>query len=543
MVALCVVLPFLKLGIPSGHDFEFHFNSWIEVAEHWKQGAFYPRWAAMTHYGYGEARFIFYPPLSWTLGALLGTILPWKLVPAAFIWLVLALTGYAMFVLARNYLPAKDAIFAAGLYAANPYSLVIVYWRSAWAELMVAAYLPLMLLLLLRADEKDNGRGIVIPLSLLLAAGWLTNLPGAVMMTYSLAVLAAVAALRGRSSRVLFYAAVAIVIGAMLAGFYLLPAFHEQKWVDIEQVLAPGVRPADNFLFRRTGDPDHNRFNRLVSVVAGFEIAATAAAVFAARRSQSRKLWSLVFAWAVLCALLMLKPTLPLWLFLPKLRFVQLPWRWLLCLGVPFAFATTWSVRNWWARGLVCAGALAVILLVWHGVQVPWWDNAADIKEMLDNQYDGIGNEGTDEYVPIGADSYDIDRNAPLVRFDGEGSAQIDIRRWFAEKRQFIVHSSAPGSLTLRLFNYPSWKVWINGKPVQSGRTPHTGQMTIPIAAGESLVEINFADGWDRTAGIVCSAVGAIVLLLSWIVFRRRTGVRLPAESPWADERGRTASP
>ncbi len=37
-LALCVVLPFLWLGIPSGHDFEFHMNSWLEAVGHWKQG-------------------------------------------------------------------------------------------------------------------------------------------------------------------------------------------------------------------------------------------------------------------------------------------------------------------------------------------------------------------------------------------------------------------------------------------------------------------------------------------------------------------------
>ena len=79
LTALSVVLPFLHYGIPSGHDFEFHMNSWIDVVDHWKQGIVYPHWAAMAHYGYGEARFIFYPPLSWTLGALLGLVLPWKL--------------------------------------------------------------------------------------------------------------------------------------------------------------------------------------------------------------------------------------------------------------------------------------------------------------------------------------------------------------------------------------------------------------------------------------------------------------------------------
>ena len=40
-----------------------------------------------------------------------------------------------MFALARRWLDAKDAIFAAALYAANPYYIIIVYWRSAFAEL------------------------------------------------------------------------------------------------------------------------------------------------------------------------------------------------------------------------------------------------------------------------------------------------------------------------------------------------------------------------------------------------------------------------
>src|SRR6185437_5518676 len=217
VVALCFVLPFLKLGIPSGHDFEFHMNSWIEVVDHWKQGTVYPHWAALAHYGYGEARFIFYPPFSWTVGGLLGLILPWKLVPAVYTWIVLTLAGCSMFALAKKWLSRQDAIFAAMLYAANPYNLVIVYWRSDQAELMASIYLPLMLLFILRMAEE--WRRAIVPLSLIIAAGWLTNLPSAVMMNYSLGVLAIVLAIRRRSFTVLLYAGSAVVLGAMLAGF------------------------------------------------------------------------------------------------------------------------------------------------------------------------------------------------------------------------------------------------------------------------------------------------------------------------------------
>jgi hypothetical protein len=544
---LCVVLPFIKLGIPSGHDFEFHFNSWIEVAEHWRQGSFYPHWAALAHYGYGEARFIFYPPFSWTLGALLGLVLPWKFVPAAYIWIVLTLAGWSMFRLAREWFSDRDAIFVAVLYAANPYNLVIVYWRSALAELMAAIYLPLLLLLILRA-EKDPRR-IVIPLSLLLAAGWLTNLPSAVMMNYSLALLAVIIALRRRSFAILLYSGTAVLLGAMLAGFYLAPAFHEQSWVNIGQVLAPGVRPVDNFLFANTADADHNRFNLLVSIVAVCEIGLLFAALGLWRRHWSSvigrsqktsppgsslttsdqqltmksQLWLVLLTWSIFCAVLMIRPTLAFWRYLPELRFVQLPWRWLLCLNVPFALAISFGVRRWWWRAMVCTAALVTVLVVWHRVQVPWWDNAADIKEMLDNQQDGIGNEGADEYVPAGADPYDVDQNAPLVRFDGNATGQIDIQQWFAERRRFEVNASSPGNLILRLFNYPSWKVRVNGVLVNTGTTAHTGQMTISVAAGRSQVEIKFIQGADRTIGIISTAIAFVVLLIWAIILRQRS--------------------
>ena len=154
--AFAVEVPFFFLGTPSGHDFEFHLYSWLEVLSQWKQGIFYPRWAALAHFGYGEPRFLFYPPASWTLGAGLSAILPWTLVSDAYVWIALVAAGVSMFVLARRWLDRRDAIFGAVLYAVNPYHLVIVYWRSAFAELLASCLVPLLLLLVLKAVEGSK---------------------------------------------------------------------------------------------------------------------------------------------------------------------------------------------------------------------------------------------------------------------------------------------------------------------------------------------------------------------------------------------------
>jgi hypothetical protein len=525
VTAACVVLPFLHYGIPSGHDFEFHLNSWIDVVDHWKQGVAYPHWHAMAHYGYGEARFIFYPPFSCTLGALLGVILPWKLVPAAYIWVVLTLSGCSMFALARRWLPGTDALWAAVFYAANPYHLVIVYWRSAFAELLAAACLPLLLLLVLNLEEE--GARVIPALSLLLAAGWITNLPSAVMMTYSLAVLVTCVAMLRRSVVLPVYGAVACVLGTGLAGFYLLPAFHQQSWVNISQVLAPGVRPQENFLFAFTDDPDHNHFNLLVSIVALSEFVMVTALLFLTHRVRSRKLWWCMLVWSALAIVLMLKPTLPLWMHLPELRFAQLPWRWLLCLNVPLAVAIPLALRRWWLRGLICAAALGVVLLTWHRLLVPWWDTSADIQEMLDNQYDAIGNEGTDEYVPAGVDPYEADQKAPLAKFEGKGTAQIHIEQWAAESKSLEADSDSAGTLVLRLFNYPLWQVTVNGHRVQTASTDLAGQIVVPIEAGKNRIRIVFVKGGDQKLGSVVSA-SALAIILVWLLQSRKSLAALP---------------
>ena len=114
--AFAVEIPFFFLGTPSGHDVEFHLYSWLEVLAQWKHGILFPRWAALAHFSYGEPRFLFYPPASWTLGAALSAILPWTIASCIYIWVVLVAAGIAMFVLARRWLDRRDAIFAAVLY-------------------------------------------------------------------------------------------------------------------------------------------------------------------------------------------------------------------------------------------------------------------------------------------------------------------------------------------------------------------------------------------------------------------------------------------
>lgn len=487
--------------------------SWLEVLSQWKQGTVLPHWAGLAHFGYGEPRFIFYPPASWTLGAALSAIFPWIFVPSVYIWMALVAAGVSMFYFARCWFDSRAATFAAVLYAVNPYHLVIVYWRSAFAELLASSLLPLLLLLLVRSEEKS--RRIPLFLALLLGGSWLINAPAAVMVHYSTALLLVVMAWQRRSARPLLIGLVAVMLGAAVAAFYLLPAIYEQKWVDIAQAVSAGSRPADNFLFVHTADAEHDAFNRVISWIAVAELALTIAAAWLARRMHRYgKLWTPLIIWGAACAALMLPISEPLWTALPKLRFMQFPWRWLLCLDIPFTLFITMSVRKWAARSAVYLALLAVVAFVWRHYQPPWWDTAADLREMQDNMATGVGYEGTDEYSPLGADPSAIDKDARRVTVEGPARAAIHVIQWNAQQKLFTADVSASDNLVLHLFHYPAWGVRVNELVVQTSTLETTGQMLIPVQAGVNRVQIVFARTWDRTLGAWISVLAVLLVFI-----------------------------
>jgi non-canonical purine NTP pyrophosphatase (RdgB/HAM1 family) len=492
--------------------------SWMEVVNQWHEGILYPRWAAEAHWGYGEARFLFYPPGSWMLGASLGTVLPWKLVPGTYCSIALMLAGFSMHRLARQWLPARDALFAAAFYAVNPYHIVIVYWRSAFAELLAAALLPLLVLAIM--NLREPGIRPVFGLAAVLAAAWLTNAPAAIMIHYSAAGLALLLTLHDRSWKPLLRGTFSVFLAAGLASFYLLPAIYEERWINIGEVLAAGVRPQDNFLFTNIADVEHNRFNFLVSTIGLAEIALLAIALWYSRaeRVKNRALGLLIAAWGAATALFMFSISHPLWQDLPKFQFVQLPFRWLLCLNAALALLLAMAARCWLSRAVVAIATLAMVLGSAHRIQPPWWDTAADIQEMTDAMSDGTGNEGIDEYVPAGTDPYEARKEMPQVTTESDAAIPAKVTRWGAEDRQFVVHTAKPVALAVRLFDYPAWKTTVNGAPATTARSEDTGLLLVPVPAGSNEVQIHFTRTWDRQFGGIVSLISLLTILGTWLL-------------------------
>jgi len=549
--SLVIVLPFFWLGSASGHDFEFHLASWMDVAGQWREGILLPRWMEWANHGFGEPRFLFYPPLSWLIAPALSFVVRWVDVPVAFIVLTQTFAGLSAFALARSLGIGRAALFGALCYAANPNALLIVYLRSDYAELLACAFFPLLFLAGLEvAGILDCPVGSrwhrLVRFALLFAAVWLSNAPAGVMITYSAAALFAYAACAAKSWAPVMYGASGIGLGFGLAGFYLVPAAYEQRWVNIAQALSSGLLPTQNFLYTAINDPEHTLFNWIASTAAMVLMVTTGVAAIAAHRASAQTKiasvertmeawWRAMLVVAVISSLLMLRGTAVVWQWLPKLRFVQFPWRWMSILATAFSCFVAAATANR-RFGWLWVSAVTTLLVAtgWFFVKQAWWDSD-DIPTLQASITQGKGFEGTDEYDPVGDDHYDLPDQAPPVQIIPGDQASVvpknvnmNLKVWTATHKEIEISSPEPLKLGLRLLNYPAWHITVNGKTIQPGRQEEINRMILDLPAGNSQVQVQFAATPDRMVGWMVS-LGSVLVAMSLALWPINRNTKLAA--------------
>ena len=581
LAALVATSPDLIRGTSCGHDFDFHLASWFDVRAAWTQAhLFYPHWAASPNYFAGEPRFVFYPPLTWMLGAFFGLILPWRGVEQAITFLFLALTGLATRMLARQANLTEAAATLAGCAALfSGYSMFTVYERSAFGELSGGFWIPLLLYFVFR-DRNPQAHmwrrafdGSAVLLALVIAGAWLSNAPLGVMASYLLAAVAITVALLQRTWAPILRSTVALALGLGLSAVYLVPAAVEQRWIQISQAVDdPGLAIENSFLFGRHSDPRlelHDVELWRVSFIAVTMIGLAFLCVFIAWRRgclAARKSWWIPLALIPIVVLLLQLPfSLSLWNAMPKLRFLQFPWRWLVVVEAPlgiFFAAAIWPVRRWLRIAVISLSTLVFLgittfsALLFHQP----CDTEDAVWAMLDAYNAGQGFEGTDEYTPPGADNSLVAFGLPdaclttapdtvLAVADDGNVPQWDpanghcnaIYKWQHPNRRLshehlrlsadIPHA---GFLILHLRKYAAWQVRVNGRLIAFGADPllsalphrDDGLMAVPVSAGHVDLAIDWTTTRDMVIGRWLSALALFALIPLHFLERRSSSLR-----------------
>jgi uncharacterized membrane protein len=525
LAALIAVIPLILRGCSCGHDFDFHIVNWFEAAKQFTHGTLHPHWAYTPAWNAGEPRFVFYPPLSWTIGALLGLIMPWPWTPFAYTWLALTAAGFALHYAVRNFVAPNAALIAGAVYIANPYMLYTAYERTAYAELLAAAWLPLLLYGIVR--ERVTVPGIAIPVALL----WITNAPAAVMGCYMLALVALLRLILSSESKsrlsLVANTTAGTLLGLGLAAFYVVPAAYERRFVQIAFAILPGMNPQDNFLFHRTNDPDHDRVLYTASVLAIIFLALTACTLFFAwinarrpatsdeRKPVSRLLPVALLSLAAAVAFMLTPLSAPLWSYMPQLNFLQFPWRLLAILAVSFGFGISLALSRINLRAgvvsLVCAAILAVPAYIVFQQRCYPEDTLPERHAIFRSA--NPGTDPTDEYTPKTADNDALAQTNPSYWLgkDAFAAAPKDAAPGAAPRR-LDLSLPVPQTLILNLRDYPAWSITRNGSPMTTRLQRDDGLIAFPLPAGSSHIKIAYTTLTDQRIGYIVSALSLICL-------------------------------
>jgi hypothetical protein len=570
VAAAVATAPLRIFNFSCGHDFDFHLVSWFDALHSWREGILYPHWTASPNYGAGEPRFIFYPPLTWMLGAALGRVFSWEHVPFVLTVLLLAATGLATRALARQVMSDRPATLAGCFAMFSGYTLFTVYERSAYAELTGGFWIPLLLLLILREGRRDPAAGdsmirrviagSALPLAVVVAGAWLSNAPVGVMACYLLAAVAVAVALLSRSWIPVLRAFAGATLGLGLAAFYLVPAAWEQRWVAIRQATDdPGLLVENSFLFGRHADPalqQHDIELWKVSAVSVAMLAVTLIAILVCWRRRrlpgGRSWWVPLLLITIAIIFLQLPLSLPIWNLLPKLRFLQFPWRWLLVLEAPMAIFVTGAVwmQIRWRRSLVVVASCLVFLGSAGFAGVAFHQTCApedSVLGMFGAFRNGTGFEGTDEYAPPSADDSLVATDLPAACLVSNSSVPLgagdpDLTpQWTPEQescqatfrfdpvpgmgdvehKRVHANASHAGFLILRLREYPAWSVHINGNPASQRPVRDDGLMAVPVPAGPVSVTADWTTTPDLQIGRWISVVAALLITALGLLVRR----------------------
>jgi hypothetical protein len=591
VICLLAIWPFIsRHALPGATDAELHIFRLAELGRLVRAGQLYPRWAPNFYYGYGYPIFNFYAPLAYYVG-LIPELMPfWDAVDAVKIVFILSiiLGGLGTYAYSTRNWGRLPALVAAAAYVYAPFILFVdPYARGDLAESLSFGIFPVAMWALDR--QRTRPEPVTWLLSVLLVAF--------IVLSHNLMALVFAAIIGGwclwvhlfhevpspstRKSKILghlirYRLPLALLLGIGLAAFFWLVVFLERDTVNLGSLIGQG----DNFDFRThflslrellspaelidwsASEPDYVLGLGLVQwVLAGAGLLGLAAG--RSRRRSQAGFFALV---ALVLLFMMLAASRPLWETIPFLPYLQFPWR---LLG-PAAFAlaalaavgakTMMALLNggsspglgsgmarWlpvFMVGLIMVSALPLI-------QVPPWSpdfGPTTALRVLQEELAGrwLGTTSTSDFVPVTVDH--VPRPEQSLLDDFAAGRQLDRvnRHTLPEGSsvrseeitplhfRYVVNSPSDFLLRLYLFEFPGWKVTIDGQTAEPELGRPEGFIVVPVPAGQHIVEVQFTNTPARRLAYAVSGLSAALAIGYAFLLGSKSALLPPAddESP-----------
>ena len=533
-VAVALMLPVLIVGLPYGYDLPHHYQCATTFYESILTGDFYPSWSLNRNFGYGGMETRLYPPIShYTLAVFYLLTGNWHIAT----WLVLTLFsflgGYAVYLWAREYMPANQAVFAGCIYVLLPYHLNQVYNTFFYAEFVGSSLLPFTFVFISRVCRRGKMSDIV-GLAVSFAVLILTHLPltviGAMCFTvYGLSLLRreqiisqisklAIGAFGGLAASSFFWVKV-IQERDLLAKTTVYP----DPWLDYRLHFL--LTPIQTF----TGELQTNIYENstfyydlmfLYTVILALGCTVPFL-IWLKRKDKLIGVW-LVFALSVFLAVPFSRFV---WDTLPLLQEVQFPWRWLSIVSITASVLLA-SKLNYLVEWFKSKKRPLALLVVSNILFVA----AFSIGQIM-RQAPFIPKEGIPAMMEQNAkaegftfwwtiwtrkEAFDV-KDKVLAE-----NRNVQIEKWTATEKDFQISAGEAQNARIAVFYHPNWKAIVNDVPVET-KPDENGAILISLPDQKSSVQLFFCE----TLAVQVGRWLSITFWLSLLVFSSKQTLKL----------------
>ena len=524
--AILLAVPLVLRGIPKGGDLLNHFHFALPFYDELRAGNWHPGWLADSNWGFGDARFRFYPPGLYYLLAATRTITGnWYYAAIAAFALVTIVSALGAYCWARLFCDRRIAVVAAILYLLAPYHLNELYQASLLSEYAACAVLPFAFMFvekICRRRTLTDLAGLAACYALLI----LTHLPVAVIGSLTLLGYGLMRLERKTWLRTFLFLALAVGLGLAASVFFWGTMLAELKWIKGSSVTPnPYYDYRLNFLFSPSSLTNLNNWYATLLGLAmiGFMVPAFYFAVRLFRTGQ--KGLKAVIAISVVSLLMATPLSLPLWRIIPKLPEIQFPWRWLAITSLTGSLVVALSLPHWMSslrtafQPRKLAGLLAFALaLVFVGSIVV--DGGVYLKRQAFEAMlrDLPGSVSFKDWTPVQAnDLVHLEKmSAQIVA----GDRAVTITSWDPERRAFHIGAGAATSARVWTYYYPHWTAFAGGRVLPVTATKD-GVIEVAVPNETADVELVFQEPQSVR-------IAAFATLLAWIVIALLFG--LPRE-------------
>jgi hypothetical protein len=523
IISLPTLLPLFRNGFFTLHDYT-HVARLVEMKRAIDDGHFPVRWSQNLGYGYGMPQFNFYAPLFYYLAyvfVLLGfnTLISIKIILA-----LLTIAGFVGFYYLVYWLfkQSYPALLAATVFTYAPYRAVDFYVRGAFGELLAITalvFVGLALVGIYRFRTTKAWLGFSLSLTMLLLSHNLVSFIAAPFIGIALVF----AVFEHKEWKQFWFYP---LLGVAMAAFYVIPAFYEKRYTQVDSLTGGFSDFHHHFLYLRQLWHSPWAYGGSIFGLADdmsfelgkmFLVLAVLGSAWLIRHNKYRFLGVVVGGLFVLSLLMTTFKTQWFWEQISLMAFVQFPWRYLsisiVLLPVLVAPFVLWLPKR--LVPILTSGLIIVVIFSswWRftpkeylaNAEILFYEDAQKIQKHMSSVIP--------DFLPVQVDPLRI--TPPKERYVFTPLAK-STQPFIERTHEFYVEAeiATPTIFQANINYFPGWRMYIDGKAVPIKVDEESGLMHIRL---DNPGKVRISGVFENTPTRTFSHILSILAFAGWM--------------------------